>query len=82
MSIVVIQSLLRLCTHSGRARLDPSFVAVAMLFTAVLTGVVSVLAGTDTLSSALVAGAVLIFVSIIISGLADNLTKQKESTSA
>lgn len=63
-------------------RLDPSFVAVAMPFTAVLTGVISVLAGTDTLSFALVAGAVLIFVSIIISGLADNLTKQKESTSA
>lgn len=51
--------------------LDPSFVAVAMPFTSVVTGIVSVLAGTDSLSFALVAGAVLIFAAIMISGLSD-----------
>lgn len=56
-------------------KLDPSFVAVVMPFTAVITGIVSILAGTDTLSFALVAGAVLITAAILISGLADS--KQK-----
>ena len=66
-------------------RLDPSFLAVVMPFTSVITGIVSVIAGTDQLSFALVAGAVLIFAAIMISGLADTRSKQtteeKESTS-
>ena len=56
-------------------KLDPSFVAVAMPFCSVVTGLLSVLAGSDSLSFALVAGAVLIFAAIMISGLADS--KQK-----
>ena len=52
-------------------RLDPSFVVIIMPFTAVITGAVSVLLGSDTLSVGLAAGAVLIFVAILISGLAD-----------
>ena len=52
-------------------KLDPSFVAVAMPFTAVITSALSVLVGTDTLSIGLAAGAVLIFAAILISGLAD-----------
>ena len=52
-------------------KLDPSFVVIIMPFTAVITGVVSVLLGSDTLSIGLAAGAVLIFVAILISGLAD-----------
>lgn len=56
-------------------KLDPSFVAVAMPFTAVFTGIESILAGTDALSFGLVAGAILITAAILISGLTDN--KQK-----
>ena len=56
-------------------KLDPSFVAVAMPFCSVVTGLLSVLAGSDTLSFALVAGAVLVFAAIMISGLAES--KQK-----
>ena len=52
-------------------KLDPSFVVIIMPFTAVITGVVSVLLGSDTLSVGLAAGAVLIFAAILISGLAD-----------
>lgn len=57
-------------------RLDPSFVAVVMPFTAVITGIVSVAVGADTLSFGLVAGAVLIFAAILISGLADTPAKE------
>lgn len=56
-------------------KLDPSFIAVAMPFSSVVTGVISILAGSDTLSLALVGGAVLISAAIMISGLADS--KQK-----
>lgn len=56
-------------------KLDPSFIAVAMPFSSVVTGVISILAGSDTLSFALVGGAVLISAAIMISGLADS--KQK-----
>lgn len=55
--------------------LDAAFVSVAMPFTAVVTGIASVLVGTDTLSASLVVGALLILAAIFISGLAD--TKQK-----
>lgn len=58
-------------------KLDPSFVVVIMPFTAVITGVVSVLVGTDALSFGLVAGAVLIFTAILISGLADTHTAEE-----
>ena len=56
-------------------KLDPSFIAVAMPFSSVVTGVISILVGSDTLSLALVGGAILIFAAIMISGLADS--KQK-----
>ena len=59
-------------------KLDPSFVTVVMPFSSVLTGIVSILAGTDVLSFALVGGAILIFAAIMISGLADT-NKHKES---
>lgn len=52
-------------------KLDPSFIAVAMPFCSVVTGVLSVLTGADTLSVSLVGGAVLILIAIVISGLAD-----------
>lgn len=56
-------------------KLDPSFVAIAMPFASVVTGVVSIFAKTDTLSFALVGGAILIFAAIMISGLADSKKK-------
>ena len=56
-------------------KLDPSFIAVAMPFCSVVTGIISVMTGADTLSFGLVGGAILIFIAIVISGLADS--KQK-----
>ena len=56
-------------------KLDASFIAVAMPSCSVVTGVISILTGADTLSFALVGGAILIFIAIVISGLADS--KQK-----
>lgn len=56
-------------------KLDPSFIAVAMPSCSVVTSILSILTGADTLSFSLVGGAVLIFVAIVISGLADS--KQK-----
>lgn len=53
-------------------KLDPSFIAIVMPFASVVTGIVSVLAGTDTLSFALVGGAILMFAAIMLSGLADS----------
>ena len=75
-SIVLVSSVLCwLIRTACLKKLDPSFIAVAMPFTSVFTGIISILVGADTLSFALVAGAVLIPAAIILSGLADN--KQK-----
>lgn len=75
-SIVLISTVLCWVIRTAcLKRLDPSFVAIIMPFSSVVTGVISIWVGTDTLSSALVGGAVLIFVAIVISGLADS--KQK-----
>ena len=63
-------------------KLDPSFVAVVMPFSSVVTGVISVLVGTDTLSVALVSGAILIFAAIMISGLADTKHTEKAETTS
>lgn len=72
-SIVLISSVLCwLIRTACLKKLDPSFVAVAMPFTAVITSALSVWIGTDTLSFGLVAGAALIFAAILISGLADS----------
>lgn len=57
--------------------LDASFVAVVMPFSSVITGVLSVLLGTDTLSVALVLGSVTILIAIILSGLADTVPKKQ-----
>ena len=60
-------------------KLDPSFVAIAMPFTSVITGIVSVVVGTDSLSFSLVAGALLITAAIMISGLSDTIGKKKSA---
>lgn len=51
--------------------IDASVVAVIMPFSAVITGIASVIAGTDDLSTALVIGGALCLISAIISGLSD-----------
>ena len=56
-------------------KLDASFIAVAMPFCSVVTGVISILTGADKLSFALVGGTILIFAAIVISGLADSKHK-------
>ena len=76
--IVLISSVLCWIIRTACLKnLDPSFVAVAMPFTSVLTSAISIWVGEDTLSFGLVAGAILIFAAILISGLSDTKSKQK-----
>ena len=75
--IVLVSSVLCWMIRTACLKnLDPSFVAVAMPFTSVITGVISILVGEDVLSFGLVAGAILIFAAILISGLADTKNKK------
>ena len=61
--------------------IDASAVAVIMPFSAVVTGVLSVILGTDDLTLNLVLGASIGFVAAILSGVADVLdAKKKEKT--
>ena len=77
--IVLISSVLCWIIRTACLKnLDPSFVAVAMPFSSVLTSVISILTGADTLSFGLVAGGILIFAAILISGLSDNQAKSKK----
>jgi len=72
-SIVLISTVLCWMIRTAcLKRLDPSFVAIIMPFSSVVTSVVSIWAGTDTLSAALVIGAILMFAAIMLSGLADS----------
>ena len=59
--------------------LDASFVAVITPFSSVITGVMSVILGTDILSTALIVGSVIIFAAILISGLADARPNKQNS---
>lgn len=51
--------------------IDASIVAVMMPFSAVITGIISILFGQDTLSFSLVAGGILVLSASIMSGLSD-----------
>ena len=59
---------------------DPTVVAVMMPFSSVVTVLVSVLSGTDTLTPSLVIGAVLGLSAIVLSGLGEREKKEKETT--
>ncbi len=59
--------------------IDMTLVSAAMPLSAVITMVLSVLVGTDTLSYSLVIGALLIFTAIILSGIGDALRQKQES---
>jgi drug/metabolite transporter (DMT)-like permease len=52
-------------------RVDPTVVAIMMPFSSVVTAIISMIAGLDTLSHTLVIGAVLVLSATVLSGLAD-----------
>lgn len=60
-------------------KLDATFVAIAMPFGAVVTGILSVITGSDTLSLSLVLGGTLGLIAVIASGLSDVYSKRKEN---
>ena len=63
--------------------IDASVVAVIMPFSAVITGIASVIAGTDKLSTALAVGGTLCLAAAIISGLSDAFeNKNKQNANA
>lgn len=59
---------------------SPSVVAVIMPFSAVVTGVVAVILGMDTVSYTLVIGAILGLVASLISSISDVMESKKEKT--
>ena len=56
---------------------DPAAVAIMMPFSSVVTTVISICVGTDTLSGSLVFGVILGLIAIILSGLGDKINIQK-----
>ncbi|MBQ2696672.1 MAG: DMT family transporter [Clostridia bacterium] len=59
-------------------KLDVTFISVAMPLSAVITLVLSVICGTDALTSSLIIGAFLIFVAVVLSGLG-GVSEQKKA---
>ena len=59
-------------------RLDATVVAIMMPFSAVVTSLLSIAAGLDTVSLTLVGGALLILLAAITSGLGDSLGKKSK----
>lgn len=73
---LVSNTLCWLVRTNALKKIDASIVAVIMPFSAVVTGIISVLTGTDVLSWNLVVGAILGVASAILSGLSDTLTEK------
>ncbi|MBO5946210.1 MAG: DMT family transporter [Clostridia bacterium] len=57
--------------------IDATVVAIMMPFSAVITGVLSVLLGMDTISPSLIFGAIAMLIATILSGLSDSFEKKK-----
>lgn len=68
---LVVYALCWIIRTKSMKHVDATVVAIIMPFSAVVTGVASVLLGKDTLSLELVIGGLLVFAAIIISGLSD-----------
>lgn len=76
---VLSNTLCWLMRTNALKHLDPSVVAVMMPFSAVITGILSVITGQDTVSTFLVIGGVLVLVSSILSELGDTRSDKKEA---
>ncbi len=59
--------------------IDPSIVAVMCPFSAVITGIISVIFGTDQMNINLILGSILIFVAVTLSGLNDAINEKKHN---
>ena len=73
---VVVQGLCWLLRNFAVRHLDPSFVAILMSFSTVVSGIVSVLTGMDSFSWSLAVGGGICVVAAVMSGLSG----QKKST--
>ena len=79
--VVLVSSTLGwLIRTAAMKEVDPTAVAVMMPFSSVVTVLVSVLSGKDTLTPSLVIGAVLGLAAIVISGLAEREKSEKTAT--
>ena len=79
--VVLVSSTLGwLIRTAAMKEVDPTVVAVMMPFSSVVTVLVSVLSGTDTLTPSLVIGAVLGLSAIVLSGLGEREKKEKATT--
>ena len=58
-------------------RLDASVVAVMMPFSAVVTSLISIAAGLDSITPTLVTGAIIVLIASIISGIGDSLSEKR-----
>lgn len=82
---LVVNALCWVVRTNAMKKVDPTIVAVIMPFSAVVTGLISVISGMDALSLSLVLGAMLGLVAAILSGLGDakkpklkNISKKTE----
>ena len=78
--VLVSSTLGWLIRTAAMKEVDPTVVAVMMPFSSVVTVLVSVLSGTDTLTPSLVIGAVLGLSAIVLSGLGEREKKEKATT--
>lgn len=79
--VVLVSSTLGwLIRTAAMKEVDPTVVAVMMPFSSVVTVLVSVLSGKDTLTPSLVIGAVLGLSAIVLSGLGEREKKEKATT--
>ena len=79
--VVLVSSTLGwLIRTAAMKEVDPTVVAVMMPFSSVVTVLVSVLSGTDTLTPSLVIGAALGLFAIVLSGLGEREKKEKATT--
>jgi len=74
--VFISYTLCWLIRTNAMKRVDATVVAVMMPFSSVVTTIVSIIAGKDTLSKNLIIGASLGLVAVILSGLADRQKKQ------
>ncbi|MBE6779020.1 MAG: DMT family transporter [Ruminococcaceae bacterium] len=76
--VLITYTLCWLIRTNAMKHIDATVVAVVMPFSAVITAIVSIIAGSDSLTADLVIGAVLGLIAVILSGLGDRPAQKKQ----
>ncbi len=81
-SALCVTTLCWLIRTNAMKHIDPVVVAIIMPCSAIITGLVSVIAGTDVITSTLIIGGVIGFGAVILSGLDDVINPQRKRKQA